>query len=129
MKYVRARQCQAEPNLNRAKQPMQIDSRANLRTQNREKNLSELRIESILLHYTPEEEDSNRPKYSWLASHTPPVFTENKNPTTVINILNFLDFSKLCTRLLVNPKARGSRKLFLPENDFKTYSAKLLMPA
>ena len=30
--------------------------------------------------------------------------------------------------LLVNPKTGDSRKLFLSENDFKTYSAELLIP-
>ena len=30
--------------------------------------------------------------------------------------------------ILVNPKTGCSRKFFLPENDFKSYSAKLLMP-
>ena len=45
-----------------------------------------------------------------------------------MNILNFPDSSKLYRRLLVNPKTGGFRKLFWPENDFKTYSAKLLMP-
>ena len=36
-------------------EPMQIESRANLRTQNRKKNLSELRTEPTLLRYSPEE--------------------------------------------------------------------------
>ena len=45
-----------------------------------------------------------------------------------LNILNFVDSSKLYIKLLVNPKTGGSRKLSLPENDFKAYSAKLLMP-
>ena len=36
------------------KEPMQIDSRAKLRIQNRKKNLSELRIEPTLLRYKPE---------------------------------------------------------------------------
>ena len=41
---------------------------------------------------------------------------------------NFLDSLKLYRRLLVNPKRGCSGKFFLPENDFKCYSGKLLMP-
>ena len=51
-----------------------------------------------------------------------------KTETQLINILNFLDSLKLYRRLLVNPKAGGSRKLVWSRNDFKTSSAKLLMP-
>ena len=46
-----------------------------------------------------------------------------------MKILNFLDTFTLYKKLIVNPKAGGSRKWFLPENDFKTFSAKHLMPA
>ena len=35
-------------------EPMQINSRAKIRTLNRKKNLSELRIEPTLVRYTPE---------------------------------------------------------------------------
>ena len=38
----------------------------------------------------------------------------------LINILHFLDSSKLSRRLLVNSKMVCSRKFFLLENDFKT---------
>ena len=46
----------------------------------------------------------------------------NKNLTN--QHLNFIDSSKLYRRLLVNPKTGGSRKLFVFENDFKTYFSK-----
>ena len=36
-------------------------------------------------------------------------------------ILNSLDFSRSYGQLLENPKTRGSRELFLPENNFKIY--------
>ena len=36
---------------------------------------------------------------------------------------NSLDSSRPWERLLENPKTGGSRKLFLPENDFKSCSA------
>ena len=36
--------------------------------------------------------------------------------------LNFLDSSRSYGRLLENPKLGASRKLFLPQNDFKTSS-------
>ena len=44
-------------------------------------------------------------------------------------LLNFLDSSKLYRSLLVNPETDDFSILFLPENDFKSYSTKLLMPA
>ena len=60
--------------------------------------------------------------------HQSAVGFEGKIKTQLINILNFLDSSKLYRRLLANPKTGCSRKFFLPENDFKGYSAKLFMP-
>ena len=48
--------------------------------------------------------------------------------TQLIKIIHFFDFFELVYgRLLGNLKAGFSRKLFLPENDFKTCSAELLM--
>ena len=47
--------------------------------------------------------------------------------TQLIKILNFLGSFKLYGRLLVNLKTGDSRKIFLPENDFKICSTKLLM--
>ena len=47
--------------------------------------------------------------------------------TQLIKILNFLGSFKLYGRLLVNLKTGDSRKTFLPENDFKICSTKLLM--
>ena len=43
--------------------------------------------------------------------------------TNLIKALYSLDSSKPNGRLLQNPKTRGIRELFLPENDFKTCSA------
>ena len=42
--------------------------------------------------------------------------------------MNFLCSFKLYGRLLVNLKTGDSRKIFLPENDFKICFTKLLMP-
>ena len=42
--------------------------------------------------------------------------------TQLIKIHNSLDSSRPYGWLLENPKTYDSRKLFLPENDFKTYS-------
>ena len=47
-----------------------FDSRANLRTQNGKKNLSELRTEPTLLHYTPEEEDSKKTQIDQISHFT-----------------------------------------------------------
>ena len=47
--------------------------------------------------------------------------------TQLIKILNFLGSFKLYGRLLVNLKTGDSRKTFLPENDFKICSTKLLI--
>ena len=48
--------------------------------------------------------------------------------TQLIKIIHFFDsFELVYGRLLGNLKAGFSRKLFLPENDFKTCSAELLM--
>ena len=43
--------------------------------------------------------------------------------THLIKALNSLDSSRPNGRLSQNPETRGSRELFLPENDFKTCSA------
>ena len=43
------------------------------------------------------------------------------NPKPKVKILNFFYSLKLYGRLLVNSKTGGSRNLFLPENDFKTF--------
>ena len=42
--------------------------------------------------------------------------------TQLIKIHNFFDSFRPNGRLLENQKTRGSRELFLPENDFKTCS-------
>ena len=42
--------------------------------------------------------------------------------TDLIKALNSLDSSQPNRRLLQNPKTKGFRELFLPENDFKTCS-------
>ena len=47
--------------------------------------------------------------------------------TQLIKILNFLGSFKIYGRLLKNLKAGDPRKIFLPENDFKISSAKILM--
>ena len=44
--------------------------------------------------------------------------------TQLIKVSNFLDSSRPYVRLLEISKTRGSRELFLSENDFKTCSAK-----
>ena len=44
-----------------------------------------------------------------------------------MKVFNSLDLSRPCGRLLENPKAGGSRELFLPENDFKTSSIVLIV--
>ena len=48
--------------------------------------------------------------------------------TQLIKILNFLGSSKFYGRLLINLKTGDFRKIFLPENDFKICSTKLLKP-
>ena len=48
--------------------------------------------------------------------------------TQLINILNFLDSSKLYRGLLVSLKTGYPRKFFLPKNDLKSYSVKHMMP-
>ena len=60
--------------------------------------------------------------------HQSAVGFEGKIKTQLINIVNFLDSSKLYRRLLAIPKTGCCRKFFLPEKDFKGYSAKLFMP-
>ena len=45
--------------------------------------------------------------------------------TQLIKIYNFLDSSRPYGRLLENPKTRGCRELFLPENDFQTSSTQI----
>ena len=45
----------------------------------------------------------------------------------LIQILIFLGSFKLYRTLLLNLKTEDSRKMFLPENDFKICSTKLLM--
>ena len=45
----------------------------------------------------------------------------------LIQILNFLGSFKLYGTLLLNLKTEDSRKMFLPENDFKICSTKLLV--
>ena len=45
--------------------------------------------------------------------------------THLIKVLSSLDFSRTSGRLSQNLKTGGFRRLFLPENDFKTCSAKI----
>ena len=45
-----------------------------------------------------------------------------KPKTQLIKALNSIDSSKSYRRQSQNPKTGGSRELFLPENDFKTFS-------
>ena len=49
------------------------------------------------------------------------ILNNYKPKTQLIKALNSIDSSISYRRLPQNPKTRGFRELFLPENDFKTY--------
>ena len=49
------------------------------------------------------------------------ILNTYKPKTQLIKALNSIDSSISYGRLPQNPKTRGFRELFLPENDFKTY--------
>ena len=53
-------------------------------------------------------------------------FNIYQSKTQLIKALHSLHSSRTYERLLENSKTEGSRELFLPENDFKTYTLDFL---